>query len=113
MEQQVEEAIKSVLEHDVENAATLVDQGVLGFQRTALEEGIRISLEDYRKNGVPAGATRITVATKEVLECTRDVNKDIEECKEADGIIGSIACELAGIGDKLGCVVEEVVDRYL
>ena len=77
-----------------------------------MEEGIRITLEKYKEYaGLFIGETLIVTLTRNILECQNKVEKATEECKDADGFIGSIACEIAGGIDKLVCIGSEVVDR--
>jgi hypothetical protein len=133
LELQRQEAVQAVLVQNWEKARHVARQGPVDFQRVALEEGIRLTLEDYKEYGVPKGATRIVTANRNLLECTEEtlvqtgdcideVVKDTEPPPNANPfivLIGSFAtttgayqCELIGAARQLGCA-KDVVDRFV
>lgn len=113
MAQQREEAVKAVLLFDFKEAQNTVEQGLLDLQNVAFEEGIRTTLEEYDEYGVPPGETRLVTATKDILECQKEVEVEQQKCEEADGFLGDLACGLAATVDDLACIGSELVDRYL
>lgn len=138
LQEQREEAVGAVLIQDLREAQSAIDEGVIGLQRVPLEEGIRISLEDYEEYGVPAGETRIVTATNDLRECSFETVEQTAECiqeaanrsvdgvvvvngKEIDqvGIVSLLAfklnaavCVAVAATRQLGCG-KDVVTRYL
>ena len=90
-----------------EKAKHVAQEGIDDLVTVALEEDIRIILEECEEYNMPPGEMRIVTAVNDTIECEDEIDSQVDECKHnaengsASALLGWAACNIRGFIDDL------------